>query len=370
MTSEQVSQKMEANLNGLVTHIQKSAAKCKTEEAAKHALVLPFLQFVLNWNIFDPEEIIPEYTADFGIKKGEKVDYCVKKNGRIAFIIECKMPNAKLEKDHASQLYRYFNTLTDCRIGILTDGVRYLFYTDSESPNVLDDTPFLTIDFSRKESIMIEDLKHFTRDLFNADDIHKTATQIKYAESVKAYLIRQLDSPNDEFVRLLVNASDSSAKFNAKNAEIMRSIVKKALETMIQDRVYQTIKTAQVAESQSGDTAENGLAAGGTKEIITTVEEWEGFYTVRTLLHDVVKPERVQFKDTVSYFNVLLDGNPRQQICRFYFNTPRKYLGLFSEKGETKKEIGGIADLYLLKREFAAAVQMYAPESSYPQVSI
>jgi hypothetical protein len=364
MNNEEVAQKMEANISGLVTHIQKSAPKCKTEEAAKHALVLPFLQFVLNWNIFDPEEIIPEYTADVGIKKGEKVDYCVKKNGRIAFIIECKMPGAKLEKDHASQLYRYFNTLTDCRIGLLTDGVRYLFYTDSENPNILDDTPFLTFDFSRRESIMIEDLKHFTRDLFNAEDIQKTATQIKYAESVKTYLIRQLDAPNDEFVKLLINSSDSSAKFTTKNAEIMRSIVKKSLESMIQSRVHQALKTAQVGESQNDSGEQFG------KEIITTAEEWEGYYTVRTLLYEVVKPERVNFKDTVNYFNVLLDGNPRQPICRFYFNTARKYIGLFSEQGEAKKDLNGIADLFLLKREFAAAVQMYEAKSSYPKVSM
>ena len=365
MTRAEVEKQVEKNVNGLVTHIQAYSSKCQTEEAAKHALVLPFLQFVLGWDIFNPLEVIPEFTADTGIKRGEKVDYAVMKKGKIAFIIECKMPGAKLESAHASQLYRYFGTLLPCRIAILTDGVRYLFYTDTENPNVLDSAPFFSVDFTKPETIMIEELSQFTRETFDVDDVTRTATQLMHAENVKAYLVRQLDSPSDEFVKLLINASDANAKFSPKNADIMRSIVKKALENVVQSRVHQVLKTAQIAGSQNGTISENGQAAG-SKEIVTTVEEWEGFYTVRTLLHDIVHPERVQFKDTVSYFNVLLDGNPRQQICRFYFNNPRKFLGLFSEKGEVKKEIGGIADLYLHKRDFAAAVLMYDKKPSYP----
>ncbi|MBD1209318.1 MAG: type I restriction enzyme HsdR N-terminal domain-containing protein [Ignavibacteria bacterium] len=370
MTRTEIEKKVESNVNGLVAHIRASSSKCQTEEAAKHALVLPFLQFVLGWDIFNPLEVIPEFTADTGIKRGEKVDYAVMKKGKIAFIIECKMPGAKLESTHASQLYRYFGTLLPCRIAILTDGVRYLFYTDTENPNVLDSAPFFTVDFTKPETIMIEELSQFTRETFDVDDVTRTATQLMHTENIKAYLVRQLDSPSDEFVRLLINASDANAKFTAKNADIMRSIVKKALENVVQNRVHQTLKTAQLAGLQNGTASENGQSVGGGKEIVTTVEEWEGFYTVRTLLHDIITPDRVQFKDTVSYFNVLLDGNPRQQICRFYFNNPRKFLGLFSEKGEVKKEIGGIADLYLHKRDFAAAVQMYVKKTIYPMQAI
>lgn len=365
MTMDAVEKKVENNVNGLVTHIAAYASKCQTEEAAKHALVLPFLQFVLGWDIFNPLEVVPEFTADIGIKKGEKVDYAVIKNGQIAFIIECKMPGSKLERDHTSQIYRYFSTLVPCRIAILTDGVRYLFYTDSNNPNILDETPFFTVDFTKPELIMIDELKQFTREIFDIENITNTAAQLKYAENVKSYLVRQLDSPSDEFVKFLINASDGNAKFNAKNAEIMRSIVKKAFANVVENRAHQTLKTAQIADAQNSNNPDIQQIAAG-KEIVTTVEEWEGFYTVRTLLYEFVQPERVQFKDTISYFNVLLDGNARQQICRFYFNSPRKYLGLFSESGEIKKEISGVADLYLHKKDFAAAIQMYERKSMYP----
>ncbi len=369
MKPETIEEQIERNVHGLVNHIKTYAKQCATEEAAKHALVLPFLHYVLCWNIFNSFEVVPEFVADIGLKKGEKVDYALFKEGKLAFIMECKMPGAKLERDHSSQLFRYFTALTACKIAILTDGIRYLFYTDSDNPNVLDDSPFFVIDFTKPELIMIEELKHFTREFLNLDNLAETANHLKYSESVKAYLVRQLETPTDEFVRLLINASDANAKVTTKNIDIMRGIVRKSLHNLIQNKVHQALKTSQSGAAQEQHSLEvnNGAvsseasnqAASAAKEIVTTAEEWEGFYTVRALLYDVVKPERVQPKDTLNYFNVLLDGNTKQQICRFYFNTPKKYLGLFTEDGEQKKEITSLADLYLHKQAFEYAAAMH-----------
>nr|DAW55151.1 MAG TPA: hypothetical protein [Caudoviricetes sp.] len=49
----------------------------ETEEATKTAFILPFISTVLGYDIFNPQEVIPEYTADVGVKRGEKVDYAV-----------------------------------------------------------------------------------------------------------------------------------------------------------------------------------------------------------------------------------------------------------------------------------------------------
>jgi hypothetical protein len=51
-----------------------------TEEATKTSFVLPFLQ-ALGYDVFDPMEVVPEFTCDVGIKKGEKIDYAVHKDG-------------------------------------------------------------------------------------------------------------------------------------------------------------------------------------------------------------------------------------------------------------------------------------------------
>ena len=45
--------------------------RLETEEATKNALVMPFINNVLGYNVFDPTEVVPEFTADIGTKKGE-----------------------------------------------------------------------------------------------------------------------------------------------------------------------------------------------------------------------------------------------------------------------------------------------------------
>ena len=76
-----------------------------TEEATKNALVMPFIQ-TLGYDVFNPLEVVPEFVADVGTKKGEKVDYAVKKGDEIIMLVEAKKAGEDLDTTHASQLYR------------------------------------------------------------------------------------------------------------------------------------------------------------------------------------------------------------------------------------------------------------------------
>ena len=77
-----------------------------TEESTKTSLVVPLFQ-ILGYDVFNPSEFCPEYVADVGIKKGEKVDYAILDNGQPTILIECKSCSEQLDK-HSSQLVRYF----------------------------------------------------------------------------------------------------------------------------------------------------------------------------------------------------------------------------------------------------------------------
>lgn len=44
-----------------------------TEEATKHALVLPFIA-MLGYSIYEPTEVVPEFVADTGTKKRLRID--------------------------------------------------------------------------------------------------------------------------------------------------------------------------------------------------------------------------------------------------------------------------------------------------------
>lgn len=113
-----------------------------TEEATKMSLVVPLFQ-LLGYDVFNPSEFCPEYIADVGIKKGEKVDYAILENGQPIILVECKSCSEQLDK-HSSQLFRYFGT-SPAKFGILTNGVIYRFYTDLEESNKMDLVPFLEL---------------------------------------------------------------------------------------------------------------------------------------------------------------------------------------------------------------------------------
>ena len=146
-----------------------------TEEATKTALILPFFQ-LLEYDVFNPHEFIPEYTADVGTKKGEKVDYAVMREGKPIILIEAKAVADDLTK-HDAQLFRYF-TATEAKFAILTNGVSYKFYTDLEESNKMDEKPFLEINMLDLVETQIGELKKFTRENFDIDTIFNTASEL------------------------------------------------------------------------------------------------------------------------------------------------------------------------------------------------
>jgi len=141
--------------------IPKQREIIKTEEATKNALIMPFIN-ALGYNVFDPSEVVPEFTADVGNKQGEKVDYAIMIDGNPIILIEAKSINTELDIKHASQLFRYFNS-TEARFGILTNGIIYRFYTDIAKPNTMDEKPFLEINLQEINEPLINELKKFNK---------------------------------------------------------------------------------------------------------------------------------------------------------------------------------------------------------------
>ncbi len=94
-----------------------------TEEATKTSIILPFFQ-ILGYDVFNPCEFVPEYTADIGTKKGEKVDYAIISDSEPIILIEAKSCSLELNTKHMGQLIRYF-TVTKAKFAILTNGIIY-----------------------------------------------------------------------------------------------------------------------------------------------------------------------------------------------------------------------------------------------------
>ncbi len=61
------------SLKAIADRVSKLKEQIGTEEATKNAFIMPFLQ-ALGYDVFNPVEVVPEFTADIGLKKGEKID--------------------------------------------------------------------------------------------------------------------------------------------------------------------------------------------------------------------------------------------------------------------------------------------------------
>jgi len=335
----------------LSAKIPKLSDNIKTEEGTKNALVMPLLN-ILGYNVFDPTEVVPEFTTDFGTKKGEKVDYAIFQDGKPIILIECKNIDADLDTVHASQLFRYF-TVCEAKIGILTNGKIYRFYTDIDAPNKMDEKAFLEINLLDIKEPLINELKRFKKESFNIDDLANVACELKYTKEIKLILANEANNPSEEFVKFFAKRV-KDGPFTQSVRDRFTILTKNALNQFINDRINDRLKFAMSEDSIASSpniNEENGNSVPDAEnnnddEIVTTEEEKEGYLIIKSILRETVDLKRIAMRDKKSYCGVLLDDNNRKPICRMYFNTKQKYLGLFEGKNEERIPIANLDGIY------------------------
>lgn len=334
-----------------------------TEEATKTALVLPFLS-ALGYDVFNPTEVIPEFTADVGVKKGEKVDYAVKKGDEVVMLFECKPADVALGANHKSQLFRYF-TVTRTRIAVLTNGLEYRFYSDLEEANKMDERPFLVLDLLALRDDALAQVEKLTKDSFLLNEMLSAAGEMKHLREIRLLLDGQFEAPDEDFVRFF-HSRVSSGRFTASAKEQFSELVKRALTLAIADRVSGRLRSALEAESEP--TEAEPAVEGETEppestsapNIVTTEEELEGYRIVKAIACSVLPADRIVYRDSKTYFAVLADDNNRKPVCRLWFNTKQKYLGLFDEeKKEERHPIETVEDLYGFADQLREAARRY-----------
>jgi|APHig6443717817_1056837.scaffolds.fasta_scaffold64536_1 hypothetical protein len=347
----------------LSQRIPKIKEHLQTEEATKNALVMPFID-ALGYDIFNPKEVIPEFTADFGSKKGEKVDYAIMKDGEPCILVECKKSGADLSLENISQLYRYFS-VTKARISILTNGTLYWFYSDLDEPNKMDDKPFLEIDLERPKDLSRPEMKKMAKDGFDLERMLSTATELKYTSELKKLIAAEIECPTEELVRHFYAISSQKGRFTAMVKDTYTPLVVRAFQELINDRIDDRLRSALERESvpvgkKLEDAAQEQSGPCSDSGIVTTEEELEGFRIIVAISSQKVIPERVFHRDTKSYMGILLDDNNRKPICRLWFNAKQKYLGVFDgQKNEERIPIEKVTDLYRYADRLVGVIDTY-----------
>ena len=321
----------------------------QTEEATKNALIMPFLS-LLGYDVFNPLEVVPEYIADSSrLKKDEKVDYAIIKDGNPIILLECKkIENEKLDvKKHANQLFKYF-TACKAKFIILTNGVLYKFFSDIEEPNVLDKVPVFTFNLLEYKESQLETLQEFCKEKFDIEKAFSNAGNLKYIKQFEEVLENEYRNPSDDFVRYLL---DKSAIYDGiKTAKVIEKHKKTTVEAfnLFMSKVMKTSLDFSVTSQQEESSAK--------PNVVTTNEELEGYAIVKAIMAPDFDVNRVTYRDNASYFNIILDDNILKTVCRLYLNTSNKYIAFLvanSESGrrstEEKIQINSLNDIFIYK---------------------
>lgn len=353
------------SLERMATKVEQTKDQIQTEEATKTSLVMPFIQEVLGYNVFDINEVVPEFIADVGLKKGEKIDYAILHGGEVAILVECKKINQPLNIENASQLFRYFH-VTTARIAILTNGQQWQFYTDLDIPNKMDAKPFMELDLLNIDPLLIPQVAKHSKTDFDLDSVLNAAEELKYVSAVKKIMASQLQEIEAEFANFFIGRV-YQGRITAKVRQDMTPLIQSGIQQFIRGQVDERLQRALSAgEHQSaashmaptspskvdpsepmtpGDDTEQ--TAAEFAELETTHDEIQGHLIIRAILADMVDISRIKMRDAKTYCAILLDDNNRQPVGRLWFNRSQWYLGTFDEaKKETRNPISGVAEIY------------------------
>jgi predicted type IV restriction endonuclease len=333
-----------------------------TEEATKNAFVMPFLQ-ALGYDVFDPSVVVPEYIADVGGKKGEKVDYAILQNGSLLILIEAKNHLQELN-NHQNQLIRYF-TVTTAKFAILTNGIEYRFFTDIDEQNKMDGKPFFTLDLENLKERDVKFLEKFAHDQLNIDNILASASSKKYIGEVKQLLKKEVENPSPEFVWVVAKKILMNKRITKNISAEFYDYVKSAFSETLLDMAAAKIEQLQqgLEKEQADNSPDLVIEPAEDTGVMTTEEELQAYYIVKSILADIIPLEDIIYKDTKSYFSINYKGHPWKWICHLFLEGKTKCLSLNVDRDEMKEEkikLEKVEDIYQYKEKIKAVASRFS----------
>ncbi|MBO1325331.1 type I restriction enzyme HsdR N-terminal domain-containing protein [Acetobacter sp. TBRC 12305] len=340
------------------------APRCSNEEATKMFLVLPFLQF-LGYDTMNPDEVCPEHHADFSDKYKNRVDYAVLKDRHPVIAIECKALGAAL-KDDRGQLKSYFNAAQTVKMGVITDGLVYEFYADSDEPNIMDPTAFLSFDLreiakGKIEDSIVDGLKSLQKSNFDPENIGAEAKR----KLVFQNLVQQIEilaaDPSEAFVRLLlqnIGLKHTRAKAMAEYTDLTKNAFGEFINLRILQRLDLPVKDKE-AEKNITVPEISKLEPESKPVDVVAVSELEMYvyeYTKRRLsflsdtddLFNAI--DEIEYKDYKGKFVVFYKKERAGRLFDFHEDKGSKYAFDFGEDfgGEVSGDDLAAIDAHLL----------------------
>jgi predicted type IV restriction endonuclease len=216
-------------LDQYVKQVKEWHEDCRgNEQATKASLIAPLFG-ILGYNMHDPRECKPEYRMDFG--KGEKaatpVDWAFLINNGLAFFVEAKEAGARLAR-YPEQLGMYFGKqpgINGVKLGILTNGAQWQFFTDLRNENAMDTEPFFTWDVLKHDlAVVLDLLKILHKSEFTPQRI-RTFAENRHHKTVLVGVIDRLLKPSQEFVKLALSTGVNDSGDTIVSGRITETVI-------------------------------------------------------------------------------------------------------------------------------------------------
>lgn len=218
------------------------------EQGTKQSLILPLFT-ILGYDYTDPRECIPEFKADFG--KGRSVkpaDWAFYQNSRPIFLVEAKEVGTKL-KGYDEQLGDYFAKEPDVKLGILTNGITWRFFTDLIHANVMDREPFVKWDVLNDEQPPYDFLTLLQKSQFKTELV-KAFAQRQHRHNLLVGEIARLLEPSAEFTKLAV-VNIETRNLTANVVEDWKPVVASAIGEWAKQRTLASVLTQSPSQGAS-----------------------------------------------------------------------------------------------------------------------
>jgi hypothetical protein len=282
------------------------------EQATKKSLIEPLFA-ILGYDLTDPRECVPEHREDFGRNRSAKpVDYAFFKDGTPIIFVEAKQVDRKLAGYH-EQLGDYFAKAPGAKLGILTNGVHWQFFTDLDNENVMDKRAFVEWHVLGDDPPPWDFLTLLQKSQYNAELI-RTFAQRRHQQNLLIEELSRLLEPAPEFIRLAI-AKIETRNLKESVIESWKPVLKAAIaEWAKQQRLSSVLSDVAVTAPPEEETQR-------PRAVETTQAELDAFAAIQRLLG----PDRpVEYEDTASYFKVHLPGKAFWAVCRLYNMGERK----------------------------------------------
>lgn len=278
------------------------AKACNNDESVRLYLVLPMLR-ALGYDSTDPLEVYPNHQTDPQPgPDGPQVhtaDFAILRNGQPVIAIGA----ARAANDVAAKrqvIARYFSAWPSAKVAMLSNGLVFEFYVDSQSTGVMDPEPFLTIDLETMGEAgpspdAVETLQYATKADLDPDRIAERAHLGLVKKRLRTAFIEEAQAPSEDLTRAMMARVGFPGVRREAIEKHYASLIKSAFEEALVLPVVQRLKSSGMADGMA-----SGLKLDVNQTLASAEREIALFNQIRRRLAFLVDSEaQYQALDTL-----------------------------------------------------------------------